>query len=104
MTLEERASLIVSCKWVDEVYLGAPYDPTIELIDKLNCSHVGHGDDLILTPDGKDAYSPFKDTGRMKIFKRTEGISTTDIVGRLLLMSKNVSDYDNKIIRKMSGD
>jgi len=52
LTLEERVILVKSCKFVDEVVEGTPYDATIELIDSLNCSHVAHGDDLILTPDG----------------------------------------------------
>jgi len=39
----------------------------------------------------------------MKVFKRTEGISTTDIVGRLLLMTKSVN-VEHKEIRKMSGE
>lgn len=104
MTLEERLILAESCKWVDEVYLNAPYDPTIELLDKLNCSHVGHGDDMIVGPNGEDAYAPFKKSNRMLIFKRTEGISTTDIVGRLLLMTKTQPNPDLKKLRKNSGD
>ena len=76
-----------SCKWADEIVEDVPYDPTLELLDKLKCSHIAHGDDLILTSDGEDSYKQFKDANRMLIFKRTEGISTTDIVGRLLLMS-----------------
>lgn len=47
------------------------------------------GDDVSTTADGKDAYADVKDAGRMKIVKRTEGVSTTDLVGRLLLMTKN---------------
>jgi len=47
----------------------------------LKCSHVAHGDDLILLPDGKDSYYEFHQLGRMRVFKRTEGISTTDVVG-----------------------
>jgi ethanolamine-phosphate cytidylyltransferase len=80
--------LAEACKWVDEIHVNAPYDPTIELIDSLNCSHCAHGDDLIIGPNGEDAYKPFKDANRMKIFKRTEGVSTTDIVGKLLLMTR----------------
>jgi ethanolamine-phosphate cytidylyltransferase len=39
------------------------------------------------------------------MFKRTEGISTTDIVGRLLLMTKTEpSNLNFKKIRKMSED
>ena len=38
--------------------------------------------------DGKDAYAYAKSIGRFKLIKRTEGVSTTDIVGRMLLMTK----------------
>ena len=41
MSLKERVALVKSCKWVDEIVEGVDYDPTIELLDKLNCSHVG---------------------------------------------------------------
>jgi ethanolamine-phosphate cytidylyltransferase len=47
MTDAERVALVKNCKWVDEVCEGVEYDPTIEQIDKLNCSHVAHGDDLV---------------------------------------------------------
>jgi ethanolamine-phosphate cytidylyltransferase len=47
MSDKERVALVKSCKWVDEIVEGVAYDPTIELLDKLNCSHVAHGDDLV---------------------------------------------------------
>lgn len=103
MNLEERLILARSCKWCDEVVANVSYDPTIELLNKLNCSHVAHGDDLVVKSDGTDAYYEFKKANRMVIFKRTEGISSTDIVGRLLLMTKN-HDGNIKNIRKMSGE
>jgi len=43
---------------------------------------------LALGADGTDSYALIKKAGRMKTFKRTDGISTTDIVGRLLLFTK----------------
>lgn len=89
LTYEERVGIARACKWVDEIYDNAPYDPSIELLDKLNCSHVAHGDDLILLPDGTDSYQAFRNVNRFLTFKRTEGISTTDIVGRLLLLTKS---------------
>lgn len=47
MSLKERVVLVKACKWVDEVVEGVDYDPTIALLDSLNCSHVAHGDDLV---------------------------------------------------------
>ena len=98
MNLEERLMLAKSCKWADEIVSNVPYDPTIEILDKNNCSHVGHGDDMIIGEDGQDAYAPFKKANRMVVFKRTEGISTTDIVGRLLLMSNNNTERNENVI------
>ena len=62
----------------------------MEQIDAQNCDFMCHGDDLVLGPNGEDTYKPFKEAGRFKVFKRTEGISTTDIVGKLLLFSKDM--------------
>jgi len=79
---EERLDLVRACKWVDEVEFDTPYNPTIELLDRLECQYVAHGDDITAT------YKEVQDAGRLKIIKRTEGVSTTDIVGRLLLMTR----------------
>lgn len=52
MKLKERAALVRACKWADEVVEGIDYNPTIELIDKINCSHCVHGDDIAIAADG----------------------------------------------------
>jgi ethanolamine-phosphate cytidylyltransferase len=54
---------------------------------------MAHGDDPVLGPDGEDTYGCFKEAGRFKVFKRTEGISTTDIVGRLLSLNKDTERH-----------
>ena len=46
-----------------------------------------HGDDPCLGPDGKDVYADVKKRGLYRSIPRTEGVSTTEIVGRMLLMS-----------------
>jgi ethanolamine-phosphate cytidylyltransferase len=88
MNEQERYALARSCKWVDEVIEDAPYSPTITLLDSFNCMYAAHGDDLSINENGDDCMSILKRAGRCKIFKRTEGISTTQIVGKLLLMTK----------------
>jgi len=88
MNEQERLACVKACKWVDEVAFDTPYDPSIELLDKLNCDFGIHGDDTSTTSDGQDAYGELKKAGRMRIIKRTAGVSTTDLVGRLLLLSR----------------
>lgn len=50
--------------------------------------YILHGDDPCFTADGQDAYAYAKQIGVYKQVKRTEGVSTTDIVGRMLLMTR----------------
>ena len=71
---------------MDEVHTDVVYFPTLETIDDYNCQYIAHGDDLI-TIDGQVMYDDIRKANRFKVFKRTEGISSTDIVGRLLRAS-----------------
>lgn len=95
-TQAERYKMIRAIKWVDEIVEGAPYVTTLETLDKYNCDFCVHGDDITLTVDGKDTYDEVKRTGRYRECKRTQGVSTTDLVGRMLLLTKaHHSNIDN---------
>ncbi|KAM2468501.1 hypothetical protein FF1_010169 [Malus domestica] len=87
--LNERMIMVNAVKWVDEVIPDAPYAITEEfmkkLFDEYNIDYIIHGDDPCVLPDGTDAYALAKKAGRYKQIKRTEGVSSTDIVGRMLL-------------------
>uniref|UniRef100_A0A3Q3F1P9 ethanolamine-phosphate cytidylyltransferase n=1 Tax=Labrus bergylta TaxID=56723 RepID=A0A3Q3F1P9_9LABR len=87
-TQEERYKMVRAIKWVDEIVEGAPYVTTLETLDKYNCDFCVHGDDITLTVDGKDTYEEVKREGRYRECRRTQGVSTTDLVGRMLLMTK----------------
>ena len=84
----ERRAVIDSVKWVDEIIENVPYDLTPEFCETLYSKHgidfIVHGDDPCLLPDGTDAYDAPKRAGRFRMIKRTEGVSTTDIVNRVL--------------------
>jgi ethanolamine-phosphate cytidylyltransferase len=88
MSMDERVVMVSSVKWVDEVITDAPYAINEEFMNKLfvehNIDYIIHGDDPCLLPDGSDAYALAKKAGRYKQIKRTEGVSSTDIVGMLL--------------------
>uniref|UniRef100_A0A3P9IU42 ethanolamine-phosphate cytidylyltransferase n=1 Tax=Oryzias latipes TaxID=8090 RepID=A0A3P9IU42_ORYLA len=95
-TQEERYKMVRAIKWVDEIVEGAPYVTTLETLDKHSCDFCVHGDDITLTVDGKDTYEEVKRAGRYRECKRTQGVSTTDLVGRMLLMTKaHHSTMDN---------
>lgn len=87
---EERYELVKAIKWADEVYVNAPYFYTVDLLDKLKCDFVAHGDDVSVSAEtGEDVYKTQKESGRYKEFKRTTGVSTTDLVGRMLRMTRD---------------
>lgn len=83
--LRYRMIMVNAVKWVDEVIPDAPYAITEEfmkkLFDEYNIDYIIHGDDPCVLPDGTDAYALAKKAGRYKQIKRTEGVSSTDIVG-----------------------
>ncbi|XP_074647085.1 ethanolamine-phosphate cytidylyltransferase-like isoform X2 [Tubulanus polymorphus] len=92
----ERYKLIQSIKWVDEVAEGAPYSCSSDLLDKLNCDFCAHGNDITVSAEtGEDVYAVMKANGRYREFNRTEGVSTTDLVGRMLLLTKQHHDHAN---------
>ena len=80
----ERAEVIASCKWVDEVVVGTPYAVSTHLLDALSCEFAAHGDDWVCSSTGEDAYAGPRAAGRMKTFARTEGVSSTAITKKLL--------------------
>ncbi|XP_004302493.1 PREDICTED: ethanolamine-phosphate cytidylyltransferase [Fragaria vesca subsp. vesca] len=98
--LNERMIMVKAVKWVDEVIPDAPYAITEEfmkkLFDEYDIDYIIHGDDPCVLPDGTDAYALAKKAGRYKQIKRTEGVSSTDIVGRMLLCVRERSVNENR--------
>ncbi|XP_034918872.1 ethanolamine-phosphate cytidylyltransferase isoform X2 [Populus alba] len=99
LSMEERLALVSGLKWVDEVIANAPYAITEKFMNSLFNEHkidyIIHGDDPCLLPDGTDAYALAKKAGRYKQIKRTEGVSSTDIVGRILSSLKDKKACEN---------
>lgn len=83
-TQEERYKIVKSIKWVDEVVEDAPYITSIETLDKFDCDFCVHGSDITLDSEGLDTYRFVKAAGRYQECQRTIGVSTTDLVDRML--------------------
>lgn len=83
LTQDERCKLLGGIKWVDEVVKNAPYVTSSEVMDENDCKYCAHGDD-ISTAEGKDVYDEIKKSGRYLQYPRTQGISTTGLIKRIL--------------------
>ncbi|KAI6201550.1 CTP:phosphoethanolamine cytidylyltransferase [Aphelenchoides besseyi] len=66
-------------------------DPPAKLdtLDKYNCDFCVHSDNPSFSVDGEDRNSEVKAAGRFREVQRTVGVSATEIVGRMLLLTKS---------------
>ncbi len=83
MTLAERVAVIESCRYVDEVIADAPFRVTEEFLDAHDITIVVHGDDLS-TEGAKLIYGPAVERGCFAFVPRVGGISTTQLIQRVL--------------------
>ncbi|KAI9651500.1 MAG: hypothetical protein M1829_002707 [Trizodia sp. TS-e1964] len=102
MTLRERIAAVDACRWSSLTVPYAPYVTAIPWIDHYGCKYVVHGDDVTSDSSGEDCYRFVKKAGRFKVVKRTPGISTTDLVGRMLLCTKG--HFIKSLTKLMAGE
>jgi len=111
MKEEERYAAVAACKWVDEVVKGAPYTTSLKVLEEYNVDFCVHGDDIVTTADGVDTYHEVKAAHKFRVVPRTIGVSSTDLVGRMLLLTKSHFTLPNpdgsphvphETVRKMS--
>lgn len=84
MNSRERYEHTRANRWCGQVVEDAPYVTQPDWLDRYGCRYVVHGDDITLAADGTDCYQVMKDLGRFKVVKRTAGVSTTEIIHRIL--------------------
>jgi len=83
MTLAERVTVVEACRYVDEVIADAPFQVDEDFLVDHNIDVVVHGDDL--TTEGAEAvYGAALADGKLEYVPRTSGISTTDLIQRVL--------------------
>ncbi|KAL4999556.1 hypothetical protein BDV10DRAFT_200609 [Aspergillus recurvatus] len=90
----ERAESVRHCKWVDEVYPNCPWIVTPEFMEEHKIDYVAHDDLPYGAAEGDDIYAPIKAQGKFLVTQRTEGVSTTGVITRI------VRDYDRYISRQ----
>ncbi|KAF7560639.1 hypothetical protein G7046_g3511 [Stylonectria norvegica] len=90
-----------ACRWVTKSVGHAPYVTSLPYISHYGCKYVVHGDDITSDSDGNDCYRFVKEAGRFKVVKRSPGISTTDLVGRMLLCTR--THFIKSLERMLAG-
>lgn len=95
MNEQERSEILMHCRWVDEVICPCPWVITLGFLNKHNIDYVAHDDLPYGSVGQEDIYKEIKEAGKFKATQRTEGISTSDIILRI------IKEYDMYIQRSM---
>merc|ERR1719516_262161 len=93
----ERYEALRHCRYVDEVVVDAPWTLDMEFLEKHKIDFVAHDEaPYSLGTSADDVYDFVKKRGMFVATQRTEGVSTSDIVARI------VRDYDTYVRRNLA--
>jgi choline-phosphate cytidylyltransferase len=93
---EQRCETLRHCKWVDEVISDAPWQVTLDFLKEHEIDYVAHDDLPYASAGADDIYKPVKELGMFLTTQRTDGISTSDII------TKIIRDYDKYLMRNFA--
>lgn len=96
MDEHERYEAVRHCRYVDELITDAPWTITDEFLEKHKIDFVAHDELPYAAVNSEDVYKDIKARGMFLVTQRTEGISTTDIIARI------IKDYDLYVRRNLS--
>lgn len=95
MTQKERCDILLHCKWVDEIICPCPWVISLDFLEEHNIDYVAHDDAPYGSAGSEDIYAEIKKAGKFKATQRTEGISTSDVILRI------IQDYDMYVMRSL---
>lgn len=96
LTDQQRIDTLKHCRWVDEVIPNAPWCVTADFLLEHKIDYVAHDDLPYASADSDDIYKPIKERGMFLVTQRTEGVSTSDII------TKVIRDYDKYLMRNFA--
>jgi choline-phosphate cytidylyltransferase len=96
MNDQERYEAVRHCRYVDEIVTDAPWTLDMAFLEKHKIDFVAHDELPYAAASADDVYKFVKDRGMFLATERTEGISTTDVITRI------IKDYDLYIRRNLA--
>ncbi|KIJ30455.1 hypothetical protein M422DRAFT_36537 [Sphaerobolus stellatus SS14] len=98
MSHAERCESVRNCRWVDEVVAEAPWVVDQAFIDKWQIDYIAHDEDPYAAEGHDDVYGFAKSQGKFLPTRRTPGISTSDLLVRMVQYYRQ-GDFDDKLTK-----
>ncbi|KAH0579707.1 hypothetical protein H2248_002549 [Termitomyces sp. 'cryptogamus'] len=98
MTHAERLEAARHCRWVDEIIADAPWVIDEAFIKKYEIDYVAHDELPYASADHEDVYAYVKSQGKFIPTRRTPGISTSELLERIVLGYRN-REFDEKLTK-----
>ncbi|KAF8154111.1 hypothetical protein B0H34DRAFT_720425 [Crassisporium funariophilum] len=98
MTHAERLEAARHCRWVDEIVAEAPWIIDEAFVKKYEIDYVAHDEEAYASAGHEDVYSYVKSQGKFLPTRRTPGVSTSELLERIVSGYRN-RDFDEKLTK-----
>ena len=95
MNEDERSEAIGATEFVSEVQMPCPWVYTLKFLEINDIDFIAHDEAPYTSAGQTDIFAEIKAAGRFYATKRTDGISTSDIILRI------INDYDEYLYRQL---